>query len=128
MNLADMKIFEFAKKRGKNRKRLGHGEYNKKRIKLKQAKKQQNKDGKIQKLISADFSTVNSLTKLNLCEEITTPHLTRLIVWLRNDLRLHDNYVLNWAMQYKLADNEEEMIETKKEILIVYCFDEGVYN
>ena len=75
-----------------------------------------------------DFSNVISLNKLNLKDKETTTDLTRLIVWLRNDLRLHDNYVLNWAMQYASPKNEEMMMDPKKEILLVYCFDEAIYN
>ena len=44
---------------------------------------------------------------------------TRIILWLRNDLRLHDNYIMNWAMQAKHAD---------KEIIPVYCFDPRYYD
>jgi deoxyribodipyrimidine photo-lyase len=40
--------------------------------------------------------------------------LTRVIVWLRNDLRIKDNYALNRAMKHKSAG---------KEIIPVYCFD-----
>jgi len=44
---------------------------------------------------------------------------TRIILWLRNDLRLHDNYVINWAMKYQTQN---------KEILPVFCFDPRIYN
>lgn len=43
----------------------------------------------------------------------------RIILWLRNDLRLHDNYVMNWAMQSKHSD---------KEVVPVYCFDPRYYS
>lgn len=42
----------------------------------------------------------------------------RIIVWLRNDLRVHDNYALNFAMNYM----------GKKEVLVVYCFDPRYYD
>ena len=45
---------------------------------------------------------------------IAAPTKERIILWLRNDLRLHDNYVMVWAMQRQCAD---------KEIVPVYCFD-----
>lgn len=40
--------------------------------------------------------------------------MKRIIVWLRNDLRLHDNPVLDWASRYG---------GKTKEILPVYSFD-----
>ena len=40
--------------------------------------------------------------------------MKRIIVWLRNDLRVHDNPVLDWAAKYG---------GKTKEILPVYCFD-----
>lgn len=43
---------------------------------------------------------------------------SRVIVWLRNDLRMHDNYVLNRAMQ----------IGGKKEVVPVYSFDPRIYG
>ena len=46
--------------------------------------------------------------------------MSRIILWLRNDLRLHDNYALNWAMQYNKT--------AKKEILPVFCFDPRIYS
>ena len=46
--------------------------------------------------------------------------MSRIILWLRNDLRLHDNYALNWAMQYNKT--------SKKEILPVFCFDPRIYS
>jgi len=36
----------------------------------------------------------------------------RIILWLRNDLRLHDNAVMNWAVN-----------QSKTEVVPVYCFD-----
>ena len=44
--------------------------------------------------------------------------MSRIILWLRNDLRMHDNYVFNWAMNYKSAN---------KEIVPLYCFDPRHY-
>ncbi len=40
--------------------------------------------------------------------------MKRIIVWLRNDLRLHDNYCLDWAVKLKAA---------RKEVLPVFSFD-----
>ena len=42
---------------------------------------------------------------------------TRIIVWLRQDLRLKDNYALNWAMNFK----------GKKEIIPVFCYDPRIF-
>ena len=44
----------------------------------------------------------------------------RIILWMRNDLRLHDNPVLNWVT--KQAKN------VNKEVLPVYCFDPRFYD
>lgn len=44
--------------------------------------------------------------------------MSRIILWLRNDLRMHDNYVFNWAMNYK---------STNKEIIPLFCFDPRYY-
>ena len=38
----------------------------------------------------------------------------RIILWFRNDLRIHDNPVLNWAVRNKSAQTQ---------IVPVYCFD-----
>ena len=43
----------------------------------------------------------------------------RVILWFRNDLRIHDNAVLNWALNQKAK---------QKEIIPVYCFDPRFYN
>lgn len=43
----------------------------------------------------------------------------KVILWLQNDLRLHDNYVMNWAMENYGKD---------KEIVPVYCFDPRYYD
>jgi deoxyribodipyrimidine photolyase len=40
--------------------------------------------------------------------------MKRIIVWLRNDLRLHDNYALDWAAKYQAKN---------KEVIPVYSFD-----
>jgi deoxyribodipyrimidine photo-lyase len=45
--------------------------------------------------------------------------MKRIIVWLRNDLRLHDNYVLDWAAKYG---------GKTKEVLPVYSFDSRFMN
>ena len=47
--------------------------------------------------------------------------LTRVIVWLRNDLRLKDNYVFEYAMKLKGAQNG-------KEVVPVFCFDPRIYS
>ena len=45
--------------------------------------------------------------------------MKRIIVWLRNDLRLHDNPVLDWAVKYGGKN---------KEVLPVYSFDPRYMN
>ena len=45
-----------------------------------------------------------------------------MILWFRNDLRLHDNPVIDWATNY--IDNSENTIE----VLPVYCFDPRTYS
>jgi len=45
----------------------------------------------------------------------------RVILWFRNDLRVHDNPVLHWATK-KTAN------VANKEILPVYCFDPRFFN
>lgn len=46
--------------------------------------------------------------------KLTNKKMKRIILWFRNDLRLHDNPVLNYAAS----------LESKhKEIVPVYCFD-----
>lgn len=52
--------------------------------------------------------------------ELEKKSMHRIILWLRNDLRLHDNPVLNWAATLpKLA---------YKEVLPVFCFDPRFYD
>ena len=52
--------------------------------------------------------------------QLEKKEMHRIILWLRNDLRVHDNPVLNWAAtQQKLA---------YKEVLPVYCFDPRFYE
>ena len=41
----------------------------------------------------------------------------RVVLWLRNDLRLHDNAVINWAASQK-----------NKEVIPVFCFDPRFYQ
>jgi len=45
--------------------------------------------------------------------------MKRIIVWLRNDLRIHDNPVLDWAVKYGGKN---------KEVLPVYSFDPRFMN
>ena len=48
---------------------------------------------------------------------------TRIIVWLRNDLRIRDNNALNWAINYKGQNSS-----STKEIIPVFCFDPRNYK
>ena len=43
----------------------------------------------------------------------------RVILWFRNDLRIHDNAVLNWAVNQKAK---------QREFVPVYCFDPRFFN
>lgn len=45
----------------------------------------------------------------------------RIILWMRNDLRLHDNPVLEWAAKHKSN-------KFHTEVLPVYCFDPRFYE
>ena len=46
--------------------------------------------------------------------------MQRIIVWLRNDLRVHDNPVLDWAAKYNVKG-------FRKEVIPVYSFDPRFY-
>ena len=46
----------------------------------------------------------------------------RVILWFRNDLRLHDNPVLNWAVKQAAASPQ------KTQVIPVYCFDPRFYT
>ena len=46
---------------------------------------------------------------------------TRIILWFRNDIRLHDNYIINWAVRYGTRG-------APKEIIPLFCFDPRFYN
>lgn len=48
----------------------------------------------------------------------------RIILLFRNDLRLHDNYIIKWAMQYQDAAIDKQGFE----IVPVFCFDPRIYN
>ncbi len=44
----------------------------------------------------------------------------RVILWFRNDLRIHDNAVLNWAIKQPKCKQTE--------IIPVFCFDPRFYD
>jgi len=46
----------------------------------------------------------------------------RVILWLRNDLRVHDNPVIHWAAQQ--AKNKQKYVD----IVPVFCFDPRFYT
>ena len=49
------------------------------------------------------------------------PHLKhRVILWFRNDLRMHDNPVLHWALTQSKVE--------EREIIPVYCFDPRFFD
>jgi len=73
------------------------------------------------KALKEKYSTVNSVNKL-LLNRHNNKKMNRVILWLRNDLRMHDNYVFNWAMQTQLKSGQA------KEIIPVFCFDPRIYN
>ena len=41
--------------------------------------------------------------------------MNRVILWFRNDLRLHDNAVLNWAVRNAIKEHTQ--------VIPVFCFD-----
>jgi len=45
----------------------------------------------------------------------------RIILWFRNDLRVHDSGIINWAMNQKTEVGH-------KEVIPVYCFDPRLFN
>ena len=47
--------------------------------------------------------------------------MQRIILWLRNDLRLHDNYVIQTALKAK----EKKL---NYEVLPVFCFDPRIFG
>ena len=125
MDLATLQNFTFTRKRTRDRawtKLSGR-----KRRKFQKEKAQKKHEAGYQKRIEEGEASAASTNKLNLKSKDITPDLTRIIIWLRNDLRLHDNYALNWAMKYDKND-PDQMTDARKEVLIVYCFDEAIYN
>ena len=66
---------------------------------------------------------IESIEKLNI-KGTTEMSTSRIILWLRNDLRLHDNYVMKLAMQIC----QESDLYGEQEILPVFCFDGRIYN
>jgi len=49
---------------------------------------------------------------------------TRIILWLRNDLRVTDNYALTWAVQKARKQHGTGSVE----IIPVFCFDPRLYH
>ena len=45
--------------------------------------------------------------------------MKRVILWFRNDLRLHDNYILEYARKINLKN---------KEVVPVFCFDPRIFK
>lgn len=54
--------------------------------------------------------------------DFKTHKMHRVILWLRNDLRLHDNPVLHWAASLKVP------AKCELQVLPVYCFDPRFYD
>lgn len=46
--------------------------------------------------------------------------MSRVILWFRNDLRMHDNAILNWAVKNAAKGNSQ--------VIPVYCFDPRFYT
>ena len=44
----------------------------------------------------------------------------RIILWFRNDIRLHDNAIIDWVLKQPAVQY--------KEVLPVFCFDPRYYN
>ena len=52
------------------------------------------------------------------------PKNQRIIIWFRNNLRLHDNSILNWAVE-KVASLSKDSVA---EIVPVFCFDPRTFT
>lgn len=63
------------------------------------------------------IKSINKLNKMN--AKMAKSGTTRVICWLRNDLRLKDNYVFAWAKQ--------QSKEQRVEVIPVFCFDPRYY-
>ena len=70
--------------------------------------------GKVQKVISEDKAIKNQFSEDLKLEQ---GKMHRVILWLRNDLRLHDNAVINWAAK-----------QQNKQVVPVFCFDPRFYQ
>jgi deoxyribodipyrimidine photo-lyase len=46
--------------------------------------------------------------------------MKRVILWFRNDLRVHDNAILNWAVRNAIKEHSQ--------VIPVYCFDPRFYT
>ena len=68
--------------------------------------------------VEQEATPINSMRNMPLVKlEEGLKH--RVILWFRNDLRIHDNAVLNWAINQKVKE---------KEFLPLYCFDPRFFN
>ena len=47
----------------------------------------------------------------------------RVIIWFRNDIRMHDNPALAWAVDFARKSEAEKL-----EIVPLYCFDPRIYT
>jgi len=77
--------------------------------------KKENQEESDQELNIADVND----TKVEKEEQKGNNKMNRIIVWLRNDLRVHDNPVLDWAVKYG---------GKSKEVLPVYSFDPRFFS
>lgn len=80
----------------------------------KRVKKENNEDDDVEVIIGA-----GSTTKVEKEEQKGNNKMNRIILWLRNDLRVHDNPVLDWAIKHG---------GKTKEILPVYSFDPRYFS
>ena len=65
-------------------------------------------------------------------DEQSDQMIHRIIVWFRNDLRVHDNYLLraatNTVTRSNLKNKASEGNHVRTEVLPVFCFDPRFYD
>ena len=52
--------------------------------------------------------------------------MTRILLWFRNDLRLHDNQILAFAANFGKKGGKSA--NNTKEVIPIYCFDPRYFN
>ncbi len=60
-------------------------------------------------------------SQISVPKNLTNNNMHRIIVWFRNDLRVHDNPILDWAAKYNIKG-------LRKEVIPVFSFDPRFYK